>query len=280
VSGLPPPPPSGAPVPPRPDLAIERRRRAGWAAPLIGLLTIAVLLSGLLGLASIEDGELASSAPGSPRSPVPSSTATPSTSDGYRISERISTGLPMRWTQCTITYRLISPGAPSHGADDVEEAFRRLSEATGFRFERLDDHPGPVAATILEVDASRDPDGTEIMIGWLPHREYVRVRKEVGVRDSIAWATNFLQGFGAASHYDGAYVVIDLRWSRRSGFHGWWSHGMTVLHELGHVVGLDHVKDREQVMYAGRRPVLGLSDWGDGDLEGLEVVGAPASCAA
>ena len=50
------------------------------------------------------------------------------------------------------------------------------------------------------------------------------------------------------------------------------------MHELGHVVGLDHprTKGRKQIMYheLTRRP----AKWGRGDLAGLRVVGAGGGC--
>lgn len=44
-----------------------------------------------------------------------------------------------------------------------------------------------------------------------------------------------------------------------------------VMHELGHVVGLDHVDDRQELMYP---TTSSLVDWGPGDLEGLAFAGS------
>jgi len=44
-----------------------------------------------------------------------------------------------------------------------------------------------------------------------------------------------------------------------------------ILHELGHLVGLDHVKDESQLMYPEN---TGQVDYGDGDRAGLARLGA------
>jgi predicted Zn-dependent protease len=46
-----------------------------------------------------------------------------------------------------------------------------------------------------------------------------------------------------------------------------------VLHELGHLVGLAHVQDEHELMYAEN---IGQLDFGRGDLAGLARVGATA----
>jgi len=50
------------------------------------------------------------------------------------------------------------------------------------------------------------------------------------------------------------------------------SWGSTLLHEVGHLVGLDHVDDPEQLMYP--YPLAGIAEFGDGDLLGLAALGA------
>lgn len=45
-----------------------------------------------------------------------------------------------------------------------------------------------------------------------------------------------------------------------------------VQHEFGHLVGLDHVDDRGQLM--NPEAVEGVSEWGPGDLHGLHALGS------
>jgi hypothetical protein len=44
-----------------------------------------------------------------------------------------------------------------------------------------------------------------------------------------------------------------------------------IQHELAHLVGLDHVNDPEQLMFAQTQP--GVTDFAAGDLTGLSVLG-------
>jgi hypothetical protein len=44
-----------------------------------------------------------------------------------------------------------------------------------------------------------------------------------------------------------------------------------IQHELGHLVGLDHVADETQLMYSEGNTQVG--DWGTGDLAGLHALG-------
>ncbi|MEZ5349995.1 MAG: matrixin family metalloprotease [Microthrixaceae bacterium] len=46
-----------------------------------------------------------------------------------------------------------------------------------------------------------------------------------------------------------------------------------IQHELGHLVGLDHVADASQLMYTEGNPAQ-AGDWGTGDLVGLNVLGS------
>ena len=48
------------------------------------------------------------------------------------------------------------------------------------------------------------------------------------------------------------------------------------MHELGHVIGLDHVTDQSQIMYP--TVTTKLSVFGAGDLAGLQLLGRPAGC--
>ncbi len=52
--------------------------------------------------------------------------------------------------------------------------------------------------------------------------------------------------------------------------------GNVVLHELGHLLGLDHSEHPGEVMHA--TVDQGAGDWGPGDLAGLAHLGREAGC--
>ena len=78
--------------------------------------------------------------------------------------------------------------------------------------------------------------------------------------------------------YFGGIIVMDAEATARLGFTDRYTHGSALLHELGHIVGLDHVKVPDQLMYSGKFPTFGLHDFGPGDLEGLRRLGTDAGC--
>ena len=64
--------------------------------------------------------------------------------------------------------------------------------------------------------------------------------------------------------YFGGIIVMDADATATRGFGYRYAHGSVLLHELGHIMGLDHVRDPDQLMYSGRHPNFGVSDFGAG----------------
>jgi hypothetical protein len=164
--------------------------------------------------------------------------------------------------------------------DDVREAFRRMRDATGLDF----------------VDAGTTAE-THTKIGSGTRRSYQPDRYGVGqwAPILISWVSGdeepvlagSVLGYGGSTSYwlsssDQAYVTGEIIFDRdlslvRGGFGGGLTRGNLVLHELGHLIGLDHVQDRGQLMYpsiSDRSP----DGFAGGDLAGLGQLGPAGGC--
>ncbi len=201
---------------------------------------------------------------------VPAPVAAVSDSYGFLAHQADGT-TPVVYDPCRpIHYVIRAQGEPVGGAQIVTDAVLRISRATGLRFV----YDG---ATSEAPSRQRSP--------YQPERYGDRWAPVL-----ISWATpsenpDFaagLLGQGGSSpvglpHQPSAYVtgavVLDpgklariLQWPN-----GNQVVRAIVLHELGHLVGLDHVTSASQLMYPQSQP--GVTDFGAGDLTGLAALG-------
>ena len=210
---------------------------------------------------------------------------------GYSVT-KTSAGT-VRWNPCQrrVTYRVNASLAGSSSAArvaavaDVRGAFARLSKATGITFVYLG------GSTRIPTGSTwkNSTGDAEITVAWVNQRSSTR-RSSLLLRSSSGGYTAATGGFASWSwpSYSGVrsgtaimrgYVVVNSAMNSRfrSGFGSGTTRGEMLLHELGHVVGLNHVSSSSQLMY----PVLiarTVASYKTGDLRGLSVVGRPAGC--
>jgi len=292
MAQVPPPPGSGL-VPPRPDRrgdpdgAASRRLVAAFivatlAAILLGGLAVASLLGG-----PSDPRDAGAATPSATSSislaPSPSPTASPSPRpkvDGaFRFLERVG-GAPVRWNPCdTISYAVNTAGATSSIQPDLRVALTRVTRATGIGF-----HPvGTTNETFIRAYQRMRYRGVvrkaELIIIWVDHEDYQAILRRLSdPRPSIAFAKTMAGLTADQDQYFGGIIVVDADATARHGFGDRYAHGSVVLHELGHIMGLDHVKDPDQLMYSGRFPNVAVHDFAPGDLEGLRRLGTEAGC--
>jgi hypothetical protein len=268
VSGAPPPP--EGPEPPRRPAPVGGVGRGGIVAVLVAaaLVAVGVVVAGL------------SAAGGLPSSGPDEMTATQvgprASSDGYAVWERNDDGTPVRWDPCSPIELVVSAeGLPTGGLDDLSEALDRLVEVTGLDLR--------VTGTTDERPRAERPPyqpnryghrWAPVLIAWAsPHEGGIRLRStDRGVAVPIAVGAP-----GDRTYVTGQVALNAERTDLDAGFddrsRSW---GSTVLHELVHVLGLDHVDDPTQLMYV--HPGEGPVEFGDGDLVGLAAVGAEHAC--
>ncbi|HEX5936880.1 MAG TPA: matrixin family metalloprotease [Actinomycetota bacterium] len=282
------PPPERRDSVPSPQPA---ERRSGSA--LFVVFVVTCVLAGALGALAVsslleEPRQLAAPPPGPTAAPSatasPSETPSPTPSprpkvDGaFRFLGRIA-GAPVRWNPCqTITYAVNTGGASPPVIPDLRAALRRVTDATGIPFRPVG-RTGESFFRAYERMRFRGVARSELLVIWVDHERYERILRQVGDRrPSIAFAKTMAGISSDRDQYFGGIIVIDEDATATRGFNYRYTHGSVLLHELGHIMGLDHVRDPDQLMYSGRHPDFSLRDYGPGDLEGLRRLGTDAGC--
>ncbi|MCC5949596.1 MAG: matrixin family metalloprotease [Nitriliruptoraceae bacterium] len=262
---------------PGPDRRADARRdvRPANSGPvllaLVGLACLAVVLgTGILAL-----GLVGERTEGSSGHAVVHEGAS---GDGYAVWERNDDGTPVRWDACSpIPLVIDTDGAPRGFAQDLAEAIERLERASGLRLE-------VEASTEERPTGQRPPYQPErygerwapVLVAWAAPGESGLPLRDVdrGLALPVAMGPD-----GDRTYVTGQVVFNRDRADLRTGFDdradSW---GATILHELGHLVGLAHTDDQDELMatYPGEGPVR----LGPGDRAGLRAVGAPAGCRA
>ena len=189
------------------------------------------------------------------------------------------TGEPVRFDPCEPIHYVINPAlAPPQGMEDMHRAVQMTAEASGLRFV----YDGVTDEIPTPLRAAHQPDRygdrwAPVLFAWSDGLAFAGATAGAEGERPIAVATSLTETNedGRALYVSGVAVFDASVPGLRSGFGGqtW---GQAMLHELGHIVGLDHVADPASVM----NPVIGLraAQWGGGDRAGLWALGIGATC--
>jgi hypothetical protein len=249
------------PVPPRPDLPDvawpspepSRRRFPNW---VIGSAVLTIVMM----LGAIVTSWVMRYDPANHR-------------DEHRFIARDLGGDPVRWNPCEPVHYVVNVAeAPPGSLEDVQEAVRRVSAATGiaFAYDGLTDE-------VLErrrdmVQTRYGQRWAPVLVAWVdPDDADVSFRTEGDVAAGVA--APFTPP-GSDVIVSG-WIAINADDPNPPGFADPDDQGPVVLHEWAHVMGLDHVKAPGQLMHPAGG---GMSGFGPGDLEGLRQVGRSQGC--
>jgi hypothetical protein len=199
----------------------------------------------------------------------------------HEFLDELSDGSPYRWDPCEpIHYEVNLHNAPPGAREDIFEAADKISDATGIEIV----FDGEVTRTAMdtEEDLYRDWDGgyAPVLISWLPVQEFRRWT----ARRALAAATPWTGDETPLWEYVSGQIVVNAGAGTEAGWEHRYSLGPILLHEWGHVIGLDHVDDGDELMWshevddADLFPDVGVTGFGPGDLEGLKALGIEAGC--
>lgn len=204
--------------------------------------------------------------------------AVPITTSGTFKWSATANGQPVRWDSCRPIYWVDNPAneLPAvHSA--VVQAFERISAQTGLKFV----YGGTTRETF---SAHRNVATTSVYQGMNPYWKPVLVTflNKKAFASALASTNNDnpndVVAFAGPNEIDTAddavYVSGDITVSNDASKEAIATDGVEkviaiLLHEMGHLVGLAHVSDKNQIMY----PYINRLDLGPGDKKGLALAG-------
>ena len=182
---------------------------------------------------------------------------------------------PARWNPCEpIHYVVNLDGTDPSALTDVAEATRRISQATGIRFiyDGLSDER-PIDARDPVQPQRYGAGWAPVLVAWSNERETDIPFRAEDDEDAVAVAQPWFAG-GDGTIVTG-WIVVNEDYPLPPGFSIPGSRGVTLLHEWGHIMGLDHTNSEAEVMH----PSGGYAtDLGPGDLAGLRELGIDEGC--
>ncbi|GAB3254136.1 matrixin family metalloprotease [Nocardioides dilutus] len=183
--------------------------------------------------------------------------------ESYKFVARGPDNLPVGWDPCEPIHYVVNPeGAPDDWVEIVGDAVSEIEDASGFELE----------ADGISTDTSSDrrAEGARrelpVLIDWATPDEVPSLRGDtVGIGGSSAVTRN-----GETRFVTGVVVLDEDEYDRMQRLGRDRDASLILAHELGHVLGLDHVDDQQQLMNPS---YIGQRGFGDGDRAGFAVLG-------
>jgi Matrixin len=196
-------------------------------------------------------------------------------SNAYRFSSLLD-GQPVRWDPCTpIHWRSNAARGPVGGLAVLKESVAKIAAITGTTW--VYDGATTTAPSTSYLPKTPARAYQPVLLGWTDGTASDLLRgkpaRVLGMTRTVWFGTDDGRGHRAAATR-AATVALDR--TDKLPLRGATSWSTTVLHELGHVMGLDHPTDARQLM-AATLPAA-ATDLQTGDRTGLGRIGKAAGC--
>lgn len=171
---------------------------------------------------------------------------------------------PGGWDPCIPIPVVVNlKNAPAGALADVRTALAQINAASGLKFTVTG-----TTALPPNTDWGMDSRGSwkPVLVAWDQPGTNLVTGSEAGSTSTVAIVN------GASKQIVSGMVEFNSTLNRyyRPGFGPGMYRGTLMLHEFGHLAGLDHVTDPQQVMYPVTQTASGL---GSGDRAGLRILG-------
>ena len=182
-------------------------------------------------------------------------------------------GTPVAFDPCRPVHYVINPqNAPGDGLEMIHGAVARIQTTTGLKFSydgETDEEPDKQRLR-YQPDRYDDDRWAPVLIAWEDEDAFPSIAGYIaGVGGPDSWYTKS----GTLVYVSGLVVLDSVDLSVESTPDRDVARAV-VLHELGHLVGLDHTSDSNQIMFSESQ--FNVLDFGVGDLRGLAKLGTQA----
>jgi hypothetical protein len=227
---------------------------------------------------SVDSSRVPTAKAAASKTPLGTAPEAPNTNEPFAfIRTQPGSSRPVAYDPCRpISVVINDSNAPAGTTQVINDAIEKVSAATGLQFvvEGATDEPVGVEQRAFQPDRYGDR-WAPVWIGW---SDATVVKELDGDVIGLGGSVGFARGASEPEVYVTGEIVLDLPdveelLEERDGFG---QLETIVLHELAHVVGLDHVDDKTQVM---NPEGTGVMEFQSGDLAGLAQLGQGACIA-